>query len=481
MISDVIKFFFIFNFSWYISLKLLHIPCNKLRNISLTFLSIILAITTHLMENGFVEIKYVTPLCILWCAICFISQKPQISFVATSVSFGISYSFYAISSFLLAVATYFLRGTVYVLPYFVLAVLSGLCESLLIYFLFRTKRLRNGMRFLYSTNTINLATVACLFFIFISVYVHQNSSFRLGILSFFFLLAFLIYWWQAQITKSYRRSLELRELESLRTADIEKDILIQKLLKDNERLATITHRDNTLITTLKNSTVNYLMTDFEDSEEAKAVRDKLVAHIESLSEGRTSLPPDYREKKARDFNTGISILDEMLHHMDETAIEKNITFSVHLGTELVDFVPQNISESDLVHTVDDLLKNAFKSTLTCEKRAVQLQFYKLGKHFVVEVADNGIPFEVRSLVNMGIEKLTTYENGSGIGLMDIWNTKEKYGATYHLEEYAAPAPFSKKISLTFDKKNRYSIRTWRKDEILQMSKRADLQVYDYEE
>jgi sensor histidine kinase regulating citrate/malate metabolism len=128
--------------------------------------------------------------------------------------------------------------------------------------------------------------------------------------------------------------------------------------------------------------------------------------------------------------------------------------------------------------VDDLLKNAFKATRTCESRAVQLQFYKLGKHLVIEVADNGIPFEVRSLVNMGIEKLTTYEDGSGIGLMDIWSTKEKYRATYHLDEYASTAPFSKKISLTFDKKNRYTIRTYRKNEILQMSRRADLQVYD---
>jgi len=62
--------------------------------------------------------------------------------------------------------------------------------------------------------------------------------------------------------------------------------------------------------------------------------------------------------------------------------------------------------------------------------------------------------------------------------MDIWNTKENLRATYHLEEYASPSPFSKKVSLTFDKKNRFSIRTWRKNEILQVSKRADLQVYD---
>lgn len=486
MYLDFIKYYVIFLFSIYISMMLL-----SQRKISLTLnifvfvFTFIIAIISTIFYLNLAAVSHLVSLLLLWIFMSIYTARPQIAFIVVTLSFGISYGIHAFSSLISTTIVYILLQSKDNFAFWAVSLLATLLHTLISLALLQEKRLRNGLPLTHSTNYINISTLFCLLFITLPTY-SPTSSDPLWQKTFFLIalpsiLAFLIYWWQAQITKSYRRSLELRELESLRTADIEKDILIQKLFKENERLATITHRDNTLITTLKNSTVNYLMTDFEDPEEAKAVRDKLVAHIESLSEGRTSLPPDYREKKARDFNTSISILDEMLHHMDETAIEKNITFSVHLGTELVDFVPQNISESDLVHTVDDLLKNAFKSTLTCEKRAVQLQFYKLGKHFVVEVADNGIPFEVRSLVNMGIEKLTTYEDGSGIGLMDIWNTKEKYGATYHLEEYAAPAPFSKKISLTFDKKNRYSIRTWRKDEILQMSKRADLQVYDYEE
>lgn len=270
----------------------------------------------------------------------------------------------------------------------------------------------------------------------------------------------------------------MRELESRRTSEAEKDALIEKLYAENDRLARITHRDNSLITALKDAAIKGLSTDFENPEEMLATREKLIANIEKLAEGRSSIAPDYSEKKARNFDTGLSLLDDLLHHMDSQALEQSIHFSVHFGALLNDFVPQHISESDLVHTVDDLLKNAFKATRTCESRAVQLQFYKLGKHLVIEVADNGISFEVRSLVNIGIEKLTTYEDGSGIGLMDIWSTKEKYRATYHLDEYASTAPFSKKISLTFDKKNRYTIRTYRKNEILQMSRRADLQVYD---
>ena len=258
-------------------------------------------------------------------------------------------------------------------------------------------------------------------------------------------------------------------------------IKMQAVMDENERLARITHRDNTLISALKNSTVKYLSTDFANPAVAAEVRNQLIENINSLSAGRTSLIETDTKQTARSFDTGLPLLDELLNEMDAKALEQKISFSVHMGTSLDDFVPKNISESDLVHTVDDLLKNAFKATTTCEKRVVQLQFYKLGKHLVLEVADNGIPFEIKSLVHMGMEKLTTYEDGSGIGLVDIWSTKEKYGATYHLDECVNAAPFSKKISLTFDKKNRYSIRSLRKDEILQASRRADLQVYDYNE
>ena len=420
-----------------------------------------------------------------WFIVSYLTTFPQQCFIAALTSFGISYGVYILVCFVLTLTLYPLFPNPTNFPHVLLAIFSSLFQFLFIKMLFKTKRFQKGMPFLFKTPVANALTFIEILLISSSVYIASNrANLKVQILAFFlitFTLAFLIYWWQAQITKSYRRSLELREQESKRIADLEKDILLQKVLKENERLAHITHRDNTLITTLKNATLSYLSTDYSDEEEALKARDELIANIETLSAGRASLPDNYNEKQARTFDTNFTLLNKLLHQMDADAIQQNIMFSVHFGVMLDEFVPRDISEMDLVHTVDDLLKNAFKATRNSDPRMVQLQFYRLGKHFVVEVADNGIPFEVRSLVNMGMEKLTTYEDGSGIGLVDIWSTKEKCGATYHLEEYVTPSPFSKKISLTFDKKNRYSIRTWRKDEILQMSRRADLQVYEHME
>lgn len=474
MIAYLIKFSFVYFYNIFISFKLNKFKIQPFLLRSILF-SICISLLSYLLDCYYVELKYTIPSVALYIYLGSIIKNPQLAFILSTISFCISYSLYALSSLLLTILCYTLFNDFLYLPYYLLAITTGILEIILINFIFKIKRFKIGL--IYNNSNINLITFICLIFIILISYVRIEKFFSLGLISSIFILTFLIYWWQAQITKTYRRRLELRELESLRAELSELNEVVQQLKDDNERLARISHRDNSLISALRDSTLKYLSTDYENPEDALEVREKLIQNINALSEGRASALPNYEKKTARDFDTGLPLLDELLHHMDGVAIENGIILAVHFSVLLNDFVPAAISEEDLVHTVDDLLKNAYKSTLTHEKRLVQLQFFKLGKHFVVEVADNGIPFEARSLVNMGLEALTTYEDGSGIGLMDIWGTKEKYRATYHLDEYETSTPFSKKISLIFDKKNRFSILTSRKNEILKICNRLDLQVY----
>lgn len=449
------------------------------------FLLAILFFASFTLTYSIKEISYFIPLILFWIILSVNTNQPQFSFISATISFTISFGIYAFSSMIISLflCIFFIQKEHF--PFTLLALLSVLLHNFLVYILCKNKRLKNSLPRFMEHRTLNISTIVCITLSIATIYFTYNKTLTLVQWSALFVilltLAFLIYWWQAQITKAYRRNLELRELESMRTEMAELKKQMEELKAENDRLARITHRDNTLISALKNSTVKYLSTDFANPAVAEEVRNQLIENINTLSAERASLMTAHKEVSAREFATGLSLLDTLLHEMDEKALEMKITFAVHMGISLNEFIPNVVLESDLVHTVDDLLKNAFKATRSSEKRVVQLQFYKLGKNLVIEVADSGIPFEVKSLVNMGVEKLTTYEDGSGIGLMDIWNTKETYGATYHLEECVNAAPFTKKISLTFDKKNRYSIRTLRKEEILQASRRADLQVYDFSE
>lgn len=483
MLITIIKSTFIYFFCIYISKKSL--LKTKDSFILRFIISLILAIISYALSSYPTGLSRALPLLILWIIVSIKNSSPQLTFITFSLSYVISYVVYTLFSLIVMSLTL----SLYQLPayFLVIALLSGFCQGFAIHKFFSLKRFRNGISLSINSTHINIATIFCLSFISFTIYVsiiqtnfHHNTIGPAFFIATVLTLAFLIYWWQAQISKSYRRSLEIRELESMRIEMAELKLQMKKVLEDNERLSRISHRDNTLLTSLKNATTQVIMR--LDPESAEAIEaGKLLRSIEALGVDRAPVASESEASKARVFDTSFSLLDDVLNEMEIQSIRDNIVFSVHFGTNLEQFIPDTIAEIDVMHTVDDLLKNAFKSTLKQETRAVQLQFYKLGKHLVIEVADSGIPFEIESLVNMGLEKRTTYEDGSGIGLVEIWDIKDKYGATYHLEEYRIADPFTKRISIIFDKKNRYSIRTIRKTEILSISKRADLQVYDYTE
>ena len=101
----------------------------------------------------------------------------------------------------------------------------------------------------------------------------------------------------------------------------------------------------------------------------------------------------------------------------------------------------------------------------------------------IEVRDCGTPFFPSVYQDFGIEKHSTHldDGGSGIGLMDIWSLKKNYAASLHIHEYAPKtAPFTKRITLLFDRKNHYLIRTFRPQEILKCRARTDMYVLPLE-
>ena len=479
------KFILIYFFTITFSNKILNYSLKRSSKLLTSILlSLILGIITYILDICAPSLSYLFSLILLCIYTNHFTSNAHIAFISTSISFGISYGIFMLSSFIGLLLLYPFFDQPSEFPYYLLLLLTIVNQICISSLLLKVKRFQKGIPTLLSSKNINIVTISCILLItFLSFKPNKLPSLTITIVTpfiFILTLAFLIYWWQAQITKSYRRSLELRELESMRIEMAELKLEMQKVLEDNERLARISHRDNTLLTSLKNATTQMLLKLDPASAEAMEA-DKLLRSIEALSADRAPVANETAAKKARVFDTDFSLLDNVLNEMELQSLRDNISFSVHFGTSLEQFIPNTIAEIDVMHTVDDLLKNAFKSTLKQDTRMVQLQFYKLGKHFVIEVADSGIPFELESLVNMGLEKRTTYEDGSGIGLIEIWDIKEKYGATYHLEEYPVAAPFTKRISIILDKKNRYSVRTNRKAELLLVSKRADLQVYDFDE
>ena len=85
------------------------------------------------------------------------------------------------------------------------------------------------------------------------------------------------------------------------------------------------------------------------------------------------------------------------------------------------------------------------------------------------VYDSGIEFEIDTLINLGIKPSTTHakDGGTGMGLMNTFDTLKKYKASLIIDEYGKPVNdnFTKVIKIVFDDKNAYKIVSYRKKDI----------------
>jgi len=486
MLINFFKFFSIFLCTINMNIRIINIKLRKNYFLSISILSILLSCIALFFNSILTELTYVIPLIILWICIGLYNSTPKLSFITAIISFCISYGLFSIASgfcILIMTPLYYNRPN---FPYIILSITVFLVHNLWGESLLNLKRFKKGMPFLLnSTNFVNNATIICLLLIsFLINKPFKNATWKYQVffpIAIIFFTISLIHWWQAQITKSYKQRLVMRELDSLRVEVEEKDKEISRLKAQNEELGRLIHHDNKRIPAMENAVCEYLVSDFNDINAAKERANALRLEIESLSRNRSNTLKEIYAQKSHHYNTGICELDTLLNYMAKRAADDKIELNVHNTVNLTDYIPKCISIDDLTHMLSDLLENALIATNLADTKAIQLQFYVSGKDFIVEVADSGIPFEAKSIANFGLSRLTTHEDtgGSGIGLMDIRKIKETYGVTLHIEEYEMPTPFTKKISLVFNHKNIYSVRTFRVEEISTLSKRNDLKLYNF--
>ena len=321
--------------------------------------------------------------------------------------------------------------------------------------------------------------IVCLGLFALLTYVQLTNHYQLWfvILITFCIIsitAALIFWWQAQLTKSYLRKLQLLELESLRKELEETSREMAHLKKQNEELGRLIHKDNKLIPAMETAVIDFLSA--SNQKENNALGQSLVSQLRELSGSRREILDEVSAARSHHFATGVPALDTMLTYFDRRAEARKMEFTVNVTSDLKTYVPSRISSDDITHLLADLLENAIIAVAPCTSRKIRLQIYPYRKWFVIELSDTGIPFQAESLLQFGIQQLTTHKDsgGSGIGLMDIWKLKEKYHASIHITEYPDSSPFSKRITFLLDHRNQYLIRTWRCEELKAESRRTDL-------
>ncbi len=478
MVTTHIKYFFIFLGCAYTSYSLMNIKLYNKKILYTLFLAcyflffFIMIFTKYNISDLFLII-------LNWIFSSLFSYKPKIAFISTLLSYGITYGFFLCSSSIIIFLFLPFQYPNTFEPETVFITTTGLTTIIFIFTISKIKRFRHGMPFLYSKNFVNIGTILSIFFFGLLTYIQTTDNTQL----IFYVctsvllaisLAALIFWWQAQLTKSYLHKLQLLELESLRKELEETTKEMEHLKKQNEELGRLIHKDNKLIPALEAAVIDFLSAD--GVEKNKALGASLIRQLKELSGSRREILDEVSAARSRHFATGIPALDTLLDYFDRRAEARKMEFTVNIAPNLAAYVPSKISSEDITHLLADLLENAIIAVAPCASRKIRLQIYPYRKWFVIELSDTGIPFQEKSLLQFGIQQLTTHESsgGSGIGLMDIWKLKEKYHASIHITEYRDTAPFSKRITFLLDHRSQYLIRTWRFEELRAKSRRADL-------
>ena len=487
------RYFFLIYSSIYTYIKILNLNMNYKRFQSYSILfSLISAFFISLSTQNY---SLIFRLVIFFFSFSFfmaLFTKVKFSILLTTsfISFAISYFSLVISGLLLSItfSSFFRRKIILINPFYMF--LGGIIQFLLIYLLFRIRRLRKGMPFILHSRWINIGTLSCLALLILLVSLHiatpSSVLIHTSVLLFILFLAFLLlFWWRRRITLDYVQKLRMDEVESLykRISDNEQEI--EKLNTNNDYLSKVIHKDNKLIPAMEMALHSYLLeAPTMEAEEAKQFGADLLSQLQSMSAEREGIISNYQKNTDSHPKIGIYSVDAVILYMEKRAEKFNITYNLRFDNNIKDVIVGFIHERDMLHLLSDLIENAIIAVKDASHREIFLHIGFLQGGLFIDLYDSGIPFEPAVYQDFGNCQHTTHADsgGSGIGLMDIWNLKRKYKASLQIYEYLPDSDiYTKKIRLLFDRRNHFLLQTYRDKEIRSFITRSDLHVFPLKE
>ena len=387
----------------------------------------------------------------------------RICITASIISYGISYSIYTtlvlLNTFIFLILFRFEQADPN-LFFNTTLLIYQLIFSLL---LFRIKRIRKGLPFLYSDNTPFLDILLSLLVIFsftllggtlLPTPIAIITTIMIPIL---FIVTFFL--WKRNIARLYLERQKEKELEILYATIEENTTLIDKLQNDNQELAKIIHKDNKRIPSIENAVLSLLHNQQPLLQEEK---ETILEQLNTLKQERTQTIQHYGATPQKLPRTGHFLIDSMNDYMQQKALADQATFEVSITADM-NFNPGvTLSERDFCTLFSDLIENALIAVRHSEQKNIAVSFETRNGYPAVVIRDSGIPFEPKVLLNMGRKRITTHarEGGSGIGLMSLFELLHKSKASLVIHEYPPQSGiFTKFVMVVFDHRHEYRIES----------------------
>lgn len=409
-------------------------------------------------------------------------NKIKYSIIVVLIALTITYLIYLISIILSSIILkIFIRG---IQENSIIILFVGIIiENILIYEIFKIKRFKNGVAFLKDTEKVNnigligFALIGFAMLIYSTLGIHRFTKYI--VVGIIIETICMTIWISKKITKYYKQKLKEQTIEELENEIVEKNEEINKVIAENEKIATINHKYSNRIQALEKFShkiasnpkiIEAMKTEF--GEEFTTIQKQ----IETLSEEFSNETSKIVKQKETLEKTGIFGIDNILEYMKGEAEKDNIKFNLKINGNINYMVEKVIKQSKLETLLGDHIKDAIIAIKSSNNsyRNILVIIGIIENCYEICIYDTGIEFEIETLLKLGLETITTHKDtgGTGIGFMTTFEILKDTKASLIIEEKHPmnDTDYTKAVIIRFDGKNEYKIYSYRADEIKKQKK-----------
>lgn len=350
-------------------------------------------------------------------------------------------------------------------------IIGLLMELLILGRLAKNRRIKNGISFLKDTVNndyiciimLNIAaTVMFAYCIYGSMSQYLITNLFIVLILSIIIMILMI---QKTLTIYYKQKLLAKNIEDYKSEIALKDAQIKSLSDEKYKISKLNHefynRQKALIHKVEE--ITSMNTEIADELDlSKQINDLTKEYTDKAQEIKTldKLP-----------TTGIVEIDDMFKYMQSECDSKKIQFNLKINGNIYHMINNKIPQSRLVTLIGDHLRDAIIA-IDFSNNTFKSILAVLGENNGVYefcVFDTGIEFKIDTLLNLGLKPATTHKDsgGTGIGFMTTFETMKETKASLIIDEMRemSNTDYTKSVTIRFDGKNEYRIKSYRSDEI----------------
>lgn len=471
LINSIIKNFFIILFSNMIVLKVLNKKDIKMTLcvsiIIFSFITTFIYITIKEYTNSMFSLLI---LCIMLNLLVtkILGTETSLTITTILVSLSICFVTFGIS----VILNYLIWSNIKIENNFLELFSIILLQFLLINGFFKIKRFKNGFHFLQNNNEyidiimINISIIIIYIYSVFGTYSGNELTKNIFI-TLMGLGIIMIITIQKILILNYKQNLLKKTIEDYKNEIEEKDKKIKELSNEKFNISKLNHE---FYNRQKSLELKIKEMNLETSEEIG-----ILQRIQTVTEEYSTKLQQIKGKNKLPL-TNVETIDDMLKYMQTECYNKNIDFKLQIEANINRLINNKISETRLETLIGDHIKDAIIAVNNSNNKYKSIMTIIGIKDNCYELCiyDSGIEFEIPTLLNLGLEAITTHKDtgGSGIGFITTFETLKYCKASLIIEERHKEIEndYTKAVIIRFDDKNEYKIRSYRAKEIIRQAK-----------